>query len=765
MIRKLVFLLIWISFVFAGHRQQSPFARSISNKDSGVLDSSKDTIMEISFSEYHNAIVTANRKTLLLSGLTSDRQSSSFDISAGGYHTVIADPLSSKLCGLNNLTKKVDVFSVASGSVRVIRSWDVDIAAPIGSQISAIWHPHTNYLLVRNSASFQLLDVSSPSGEVYGLRKFADILGDTFKAGLRKMQPFGPEGTNQYLTSLIFTPVFYIIDITNPTSFFIAEVNSYTIKDSLSSVLIDSADKNVWYIAHVRSRLAKYRYNGSRNLEKLLEVENFFVPPNPNTRADTLSRAKSDLCDVPRTAYIVFYVDQIIGLVRKSDFAVEFLFDSTSEGLKAEGVPLASPFTVRRGDSIFAPRIMTSASLTETFVVVEEIRSSNQLGTLCPTGQAYFENRCIGLAQIPSGFGACLIDNSVQRCLVEGCVNCSNNFRFCQACQGTSAYDSVQSKCIEPPKPVKPVDPVVACTVANCLVCNNNICSKCDQNTPFKILRRNKCVQANELPADGNGIDPTTNTVKPCALSDCADCRNNFKECNGCKPGFQMSLQQSCSKEGFEGDTPESLVERPFAPENAAALAQVTSIVGQYRFNFLFYVSPAVASPKVSFRPDATMSAFLSSYLTTQNSETLEQVDRSRFGVDASSFHSFTEYVQVKKAADLKAVLYFLLSQNFKYAIDLRSAQIFYDKVKACAERFSVTEFNVPPQIRNSVALVRTQFVVTDCSVKGQNRLLIHSGTGRITSVGESQLKAADLANLDRVIKGQLNRRALDILA
>jgi hypothetical protein len=226
-----------------------------------------------------------------------------------------------------------------------------------------------------------------------------------------------------------------------------------------------------------------------------------------------------------------------------------------------------------------------------------------------------------------------------------------------------------------------------------------------------------------------------------------------------------MSLQKTCSKEGFEGDVPESLVERPFAPENAASLAQITSIVGPYKYNFQFYVSPNLVFPKVAFKADASLADFLSSYLSTHHPDSLAQVDRSRFTVDTATFHSFTEFVQVKKASDLKAVSYFLLSQNFKYAIDLRSAQTFYDRLKACAQRFAVAEFEVPPQIRASVALVRSQFVVADCSVKGQYRLLIHSGTGRVAPADGSQLKLADLGAVDRAVKGQLNRRGLDILA
>ena len=758
MIRKLVFLLICTSFVVTRHRQESSFTRSISNADLGLKDSPQNTIMMNSFSDYYNAIVTVNRKTLQLTRLSSSSQSRSFDISAGGYHSIIADPFSSKLCGLNNETKKVEVFSVAGGIFRLVRSWTVDLPAPIGSQLSAYWHPQTSYLFVKNFASFQLLDLSSTSGQVYDIRKFADIFG-TEGATMRGLVPFGNDGSNQYVANLIFKPVFYILNLLNPSQYLRVQIKDNQLSDSQSSLVVDTEDKAVWYVQHVHTRLAKWRYDGSPNLVLLLDAQNFFVPPNQANRASVLARGLAQLCDVPGSGYLVFYTDQITGVVRKSDFGVEHLYDSTPEGLTSSVFPLLSAFIVRRGDSIFASRIMINAQKTETTVLVEEFKSSNKLGTLCPTGQAHYENRCL-TGQIPSGFGIDPIDNSAKQCLVKSCLNCANDYRFCQVCEGSSVFDSVQGVCPPPPKPVP-----AACTVANCLVCSNNICSQCDPNTAFKVLSGNKCIQAKDLPADGNGVDPSTNTVKPCSLGDCADCRTNFKECNACKPGYQMSLQKTCSKEGFEGDIPESFVERPFAPENAGNLAQVTSFVGPYKFNFVFYAAPSVVSPKVAFKADTTFAAFISSYLSTHHQVSLDQVDSQKHSVDVSSFHSFTEYVQVKKTTDLKAVVYFLLSQNFKYAIDLRSAQVFYDKVKACAERFSVTEFNVAPQIRNSVALVRTQLVFTDCSVKGQFRLLVHSGTGRVAAAGGSQLKAADLDVVDRAVKGQLNRRVLGILA
>jgi hypothetical protein len=158
-----------------------------------------------------------------------------------------------------------------------------------------------------------------------------------------------------------------------------------------------------------------------------------------------------------------------------------------------------------------------------------------------------YNGLCISLSSIPAGFGAGPApEYKALACSDIRCKDCKNDYTVCVACTTTplvyylhvgdkTCYLVWQIPVGYGPKLSGNIATTQLCSVPNCAACQIvfNQCTKCMTSDPPMFLHSGSCVLATNLP-DKFGGNPITYMSAVCSVSDCKDCRLNFRTCNEC---------------------------------------------------------------------------------------------------------------------------------------------------------------------------------------------------------------------------------------
>jgi hypothetical protein len=147
---------------------------------------------------------------------------------------------------------------------------------------------------------------------------------------------------------------------------------------------------------------------------------------------------------------------------------------------------------------------------------------------------------------IPDRYGANSGNGMAVSCSDSNCINCRLNFQICTACDTGSGWylnGAICQHATSSPQMPSGFGPdlglgtVVACSVANCLLCksDNTICSGCNTGAGW-YLSGNQCQHATSAPqmASRFGPDLSTGMVVGCGDSNCLLCKGNYQTCTGC---------------------------------------------------------------------------------------------------------------------------------------------------------------------------------------------------------------------------------------
>lgn len=167
-------------------------------------------------------------------------------------------------------------------------------------------------------------------------------------------------------------------------------------------------------------------------------------------------------------------------------------------------------------------------------------------------------NTCIGLPNIPTGYGADSSQQLVARCLT-GCLLCRFNYARCYKCDISNNYylEISTGSCLVPAnfptgKGIDSANGLVrTCSLGSaCLECFDDYsqCTKCNSNNGY-YMYSGTCTIYTSLPS-GIGGDPSTGLAVSCQEATCTACNQNFQLCDPCGTGISprnyLHINGSC---------------------------------------------------------------------------------------------------------------------------------------------------------------------------------------------------------------------------
>lgn len=139
---------------------------------------------------------------------------------------------------------------------------------------------------------------------------------------------------------------------------------------------------------------------------------------------------------------------------------------------------------------------------------------------------------------------------TVKECQVDNCMNCITDYRTCEECLGIFYLKELNGvyECVStiPDQwgldlTASLVNKIKPCQISNCLTCSDDytICNQCESSFYQKPIAFNSydCLQRSEI-GDGWGIAPTGMTLIPCQVQDCVSCVDDYSKCGLCLDPF-----------------------------------------------------------------------------------------------------------------------------------------------------------------------------------------------------------------------------------
>jgi hypothetical protein len=167
-------------------------------------------------------------------------------------------------------------------------------------------------------------------------------------------------------------------------------------------------------------------------------------------------------------------------------------------------------------------------------------------------------SRCYLEHEVPAGYGGIFrgARGETLPCFAAQCDNCQKNYMVCSRCKvsdpplylyrGRCVYADYLPNYIGGDSATLETK---RCLVANCLSCKENyrVCDKCIINKGRQMYLykpANICVFSSSIPA-GFGSDSSNRVLKPCAISNCTNCQNNYLICSHCNSKLGFYLKDS----------------------------------------------------------------------------------------------------------------------------------------------------------------------------------------------------------------------------
>ncbi len=413
----------------------------------------------------------------------------------------------------------------------------------------------------------------------------------------------------------------------------------------------------------------------------------------------------------------------------------------------------------------------------------DDCRADYRRCNVCKPNTFYDKIRfaCFDEGSIPEGFGPNIDNGFVLKCADPSCTDCSENYLVCEACSPLSANKFLfEGKCLglaEIPEGFGPDDEglLVPCESELCADCrsDSSVCTRCKVDPLNKIYRFNDaCFQLNDLP-DGVGLHQTKDELVDCAVSKCRstaepDSTNGGQQgSNGSENGQTGGDSETGDSNGGQttvvvGPDAVSWVEPLFPIIEVEARRYVYSVILDSRLNFTVLFPSKVRDFQEKLPQtqavDSVVKSLISRYYSSDSLAADEkQIEAAGYALKRESFHTFTEYVETDRV-NLKRVLYWLASYHFRQTVELDTLIEFYERIKKCQGKgYLAREYLVTPYVGQDFILSRAHLLIAECpkSADANFRFFVHSGSGRAGYSGQ-QPSGSQLATIDGTIKTRL---------
>ena len=161
-------------------------------------------------------------------------------------------------------------------------------------------------------------------------------------------------------------------------------------------------------------------------------------------------------------------------------------------------------------------------------------------------------------AEFPAGTGADTATSTYRDCAAKnsGCLACLANYQVCTSCDATASKVLLSGTCVDVNSLAKTMGVDLAdnsakpCLKSTCTDCRKDYtqCFGCNETAGELQAPDGTCATKIEI-KPGFGIDNATNTLRPCNLTTCAICTDDYTICKFCTPGAVPSADgKSCDQ-------------------------------------------------------------------------------------------------------------------------------------------------------------------------------------------------------------------------